>query len=59
MKTLGGLPLGVFAYQDAWEQWLDANHEQSQGIWVKVAKKDSTITTVSYAEALDVALCYG
>jgi len=59
METLGGLPIWGFAHQDAWEQWLDENHEQSQGIWSKVAKKDSTITTVSYAEALEVALCYG
>ncbi len=59
METLGGLPIGLFAYQCAWEQWLDTNHVHSKGIWVKVAKKDSTITTVSYSEALEVALCYG
>jgi uncharacterized protein YdeI (YjbR/CyaY-like superfamily) len=59
METLGGLPICLFAYQCAWEQWLDTNHKHSKGIWVKVAKKDSTITTVSYSEALEVALCYG
>lgn len=57
METLGGLPICLFADRCAWEQWLDTNHEHSKGIWVKVAKKDST--TVSYSEALEVALCYG
>lgn len=59
MATLGGLPICLFAYQCAWEQWIDTNHEHSTGIWVKVAKKDSTITTLAYSEALEVALCYG
>jgi uncharacterized protein YdeI (YjbR/CyaY-like superfamily) len=51
--------MGLFAHQAAWEQWLETNHEHSHGLWVKVAKKDSPITTLSYAEALEVALCYG
>ena len=59
METLGGLPIGLFADQQAWEQWLDTNQEWAQGIWVKVAKKDSMITTVSYAEALDRLFAMG
>ena len=31
----------------------------SDGVWVKFAKKGSGVETVVYAEALDVALCYG
>lgn len=43
----------------AFETWLQKNHESSTGIWLKIYKKDSGEKTVTYAEALDVALCYG
>lgn len=59
METLAGLPIVLFVSQGAWEQWLDTYHERSEGIWVKISKKDSRETTVSYSEALEVALCYG
>jgi uncharacterized protein YdeI (YjbR/CyaY-like superfamily) len=48
-----------FASPEAWEAWLDENHAVSDGLWLKIAKKGSGIETVSFAEALDVALCYG
>ena len=35
------------------------NHDKSAGVWLKIAKKATGISTVTYAEALDVALCYG
>jgi uncharacterized protein YdeI (YjbR/CyaY-like superfamily) len=53
------LPLIAFTSQDAWEAWLAEQHATSGGLWLKIAKKDSGIDTVSYAEALEVALCYG
>jgi uncharacterized protein YdeI (YjbR/CyaY-like superfamily) len=53
------LPIISFASRDAWEAWLDENHAASDGLWLKIAKKGSGIETVSFAEALDVALCYG
>jgi uncharacterized protein YdeI (YjbR/CyaY-like superfamily) len=59
MEELAGLQIVLFASQGAWEQWLDTYHERSEGIWVKIAKKDSETPTVSYSEALEVALCYG
>jgi uncharacterized protein YdeI (YjbR/CyaY-like superfamily) len=40
-------------------KWLRANHRQSGGIWLRIFKKDSGEPTVTYAEALDEALCYG
>ena len=40
-------------------EWLAKNHDKSAGLWLKIAKKASGIPTVTYAEALDVALCYG
>lgn len=54
-----GLPILSFASQGKWEEWLDAHHGTSKGLWLKIAKKDSGVDTVNYAEALDAALCYG
>jgi uncharacterized protein YdeI (YjbR/CyaY-like superfamily) len=48
-----------FDSQAAWEEWLDANHGESPGIWLKIAKKASGIETVTHAKALEVALCFG
>jgi uncharacterized protein YdeI (YjbR/CyaY-like superfamily) len=53
------LPVIPFASQALWEQWLDQNHSISNGIWLQMFKKDSGIASVNYAQALDVALCYG
>jgi len=39
--------------------WLAENHSQSDGIWLRIYKKDSGVATVTYAEALDQALCFG
>jgi uncharacterized protein YdeI (YjbR/CyaY-like superfamily) len=43
----------------AWEEWLEANHASADGVWVKMAKKDSGIESVRYPEVLDIALCFG
>jgi uncharacterized protein YdeI (YjbR/CyaY-like superfamily) len=53
------LPVKLFKTPDAWSKWLDANHAKSPGIWMRIAKKDADLTSINYAEALDVALCYG
>jgi uncharacterized protein YdeI (YjbR/CyaY-like superfamily) len=52
-------PVISFESGDAWEAWLAEHHATSPGLWLKFAKKGSGIATVSYSEALDVALCYG
>lgn len=49
----------TFETAGAWEAWLDANHTSTDGVWIQFAKKNSGISSVSYAEAVDVALCYG
>ncbi len=48
-----------FADSAGWERWLEHNHENEPGIWLKLAKKDAELTSVSRAESLDVALCFG
>lgn len=52
-------PIFLFPHQKAWEAWLRANHAVSAGLWLRLAKKGSSIRSVSYAEALEAALCYG
>jgi uncharacterized protein YdeI (YjbR/CyaY-like superfamily) len=54
-----GKPILQLASQDEWEAWLAAEHASSDGVWLKFAKKGSGLQTVVYAEAVDVALCYG
>ena len=39
--------------------WLKKNYGRSTGVWLRLAKKDSGLTSISRNEALDVALCYG
>ena len=53
------LPVIAFPSQDGWRAWLDEHHATSPGLWIKIAKKATGIPTVTHAEALDVALCYG
>src|SRR5215831_382285 len=52
-------PKRLFRSKDDWANWLDENGGESLGIWLRLAKKDSGLKSVSYKEALDVALCYG
>jgi uncharacterized protein YdeI (YjbR/CyaY-like superfamily) len=49
----------AFRTTRAWEQWLDRNAGRAEGIWMKIAKRDTGITSVTHAEALEVALCFG
>jgi uncharacterized protein YdeI (YjbR/CyaY-like superfamily) len=48
-----------FSSEAAFEKWLRANHARETELWLKIFKKDSGVPTVSYAQALDVALCWG
>ena len=52
-------PIKSFRSPQKWETWLAANHASVDGVWLRFFKKDSGKATLTYAEALDVALCYG
>jgi len=52
-------PKRLFKSKADWANWLEKNHAKSTGIWLQIAKKDSGLKSVSYKEALNVALCYG
>jgi len=49
----------LFRSQQEWAAWLEKNHRQHPGLWLRIAKKESGMRSVAYAEALEVALCYG
>ena len=57
--TKQGEPIIAFDSLESWEAWLSKSHATSNGLWVKIAKKDSGVDTVIYAEAYETALCYG
>jgi uncharacterized protein YdeI (YjbR/CyaY-like superfamily) len=48
-----------FASAEEWESWLREQHDELSGVWLKFAKKASGVPSVTFPEALDVALCYG
>jgi len=49
----------LFAAQAELVAWLEGHSAGSEGVWLKIAKKGSGAKSVSYAEALEVALCFG
>lgn len=53
------LPILTFETPDEFEHWLETYHVESRGIWIRFFKKHSDIDSIVYAEALDVALCFG
>jgi uncharacterized protein YdeI (YjbR/CyaY-like superfamily) len=48
-----------FASEAEFEAWLAAHHGTASELWLKIHKKESGLPTVTYAQALDVALCWG
>ncbi|MBV9713702.1 MAG: hypothetical protein JO011_22620, partial [Ktedonobacteraceae bacterium] len=59
MKNIEELPIISFETQQDWETWLKEHHTEAKGIWLKFAKKEANVTSISYAQALESALCYG
>ena len=53
------LPLLSFPDAGAWDAWLAGQHAASPGAWLRIARKGAPEPTVSYADALTVALCHG
>jgi uncharacterized protein YdeI (YjbR/CyaY-like superfamily) len=49
----------AFSSRSDWAAWLAEHHADSEGLWLKFAKKDSGVDSVTYAEAVEVALCHG
>ena len=52
-------PTLLFETQADWEAWLETEHDKSDGVWLKIAKKDGGKVSLTIMEALDSALCFG
>jgi uncharacterized protein YdeI (YjbR/CyaY-like superfamily) len=48
-----------FRSEKDFERWLSKNHDRESELWLKIHKKDSGLPTVTNAQAIDVALCWG
>lgn len=59
MTAKDDLEIIAFPSPQSWESWLVQHHSVSNGIWLRFFKKGSGVTSVTFAEALDEALCYG
>jgi uncharacterized protein YdeI (YjbR/CyaY-like superfamily) len=62
-KTSSGVganvPVRAFKDAKAWESWLAKNQGDVKGVWMRLAKKSSGAKSITYPEALEIALCYG
>ncbi len=52
-------PILTFTSQAEWASWLERNGSATPGVWLRLAKKSAEQQTVSYAHALESALCHG
>ena len=59
MPSADELPIESFESPRAFATWMGKHHAHSHGIRIKFAKKGSGIPSVTYAEAVELALCYG
>lgn len=60
MNKTAETPILSFASPKQWNKWLAVNHAGStNGIWLRLFKKDSGEASITYEEALDEALCFG
>ncbi len=53
------LPVRLFRNAAAWEKWLERNADQSPGLWLRLARKAAPLASVTYDEAVEIALCHG
>ena len=59
MSPASDYPISLFPDRAAFRKWLSAHHASEPGLWLRIAKAGSPLRSVTYAEALDVALCFG
>ncbi|MGW0698994.1 YdeI/OmpD-associated family protein [Streptomyces sp. NPDC002867] len=59
MDELDGVEIIAFPDAPAFEDWLAHHHTRQEGVWVKVAKRNSGIPSVTSDELVDAGLCYG
>jgi uncharacterized protein YdeI (YjbR/CyaY-like superfamily) len=52
-------PIESFETAKDFEKWLKKNHKTAEGMWLRFYKKDSGVDSITYPQAVEVALCYG
>jgi uncharacterized protein YdeI (YjbR/CyaY-like superfamily) len=59
MTAKNELPVLRFTSAGKWEAWLRHHHETSAGVWLELAKQGTGVPSLTHAQALEAALCYG
>ena len=59
MRLKPSLPIVSFESARDWGKWLAKHHARASGVWLRISKKGPSKASVTYAEALDEALCCG
>jgi uncharacterized protein YdeI (YjbR/CyaY-like superfamily) len=59
MVVQADFPIIPFANGSEWEEWLEKNHKTAKGVWMQFFKKSSGVPTITWVEAVEVALCFG
>jgi uncharacterized protein YdeI (YjbR/CyaY-like superfamily) len=59
MAAAQDFPIVPFASGKEWEAWLEKNHETATGVWMQFYKKATGLPSISWADAIPIALCYG
>lgn len=59
MQTPDGRPEHTFETMAAFEAWLADPHSDSDGIWIRMARRATGIPSITWKEIVEVALCYG
>ena len=54
-----GLPVLPFPARAALEDWLQEHGDTERGLWVRLAKKDSGVPSVTHRELVEAVLCFG
>jgi uncharacterized protein YdeI (YjbR/CyaY-like superfamily) len=54
-----GVPIVSFEAKQGFYDWLEANHQQHDAVWLRMYKKASGVPTINWEEAVEMALCFG
>ena len=59
MHSLDDLPILTFESAAALRAWLEAHHDSSEGMWLRIYKKHAGVRSVTFEQVLDEGLCFG
>ena len=59
MRLFEGLPILEFETAEALRSWLEQHHSSSQGMWLRIYRKNTAVRSVTFEQVLDEGLCFG